>query len=203
MADVTGVASLADQGRPVRNNDILMGKAISDAQALIDRHCTQGEDGVILEVHVSSTEAAVALVIGKGKTALDAIASMRQVSALSPHSGIKDQEKAATSDHADGIAGLMRRVADEALARCDGVPEADPRLLAARSMLKSYRDRLWKVDVQRNSAPAVGLTKLFVMCAHNLMHYNTPPEARQQAVNYWRDNAASVQATGFVLQRQR
>lgn len=105
-------------------------------------------------------------------------------------------------DYADNTFDLVKAEARLTYMRIAHIPEGDPVLLAARSMLKSYIDALAAVDKRIDSVPGIALARTWTRCTYMLIHADSSRAQRERALVVWKERRAEILAGKIVTRRR-
>lgn len=150
------------------------------------------EDGAIPDVVLSvpQTEAAGIMLLVRTDALIRSLA--RLIGDRLPGDKVPQQLKTLGSDTADNTVMLARQLAKEALLKMEEDRTRDPNLVAVRHLTQAYWDALGKVNTDRNSAPGIELACRFNHTLHLVMHAETSPAQKGEALAKWKQDKERI-----------
>lgn len=183
MTDISNLATLSPHSPIVRPNDIVTPAMMDNVQQISDKH---GGEPVQVEVVMSASEAAIGELISKLH---QLIGTFYDMMGKGKEAGMGRQKNYArdVSHFADNVARLSKAAVAEAMVKCGHAKETEKAPKMAQTMLRELHLALRTVDIERNSAPAIGACRLFYQCAHLVLRNDHTDAQRQSGVDQWRE----------------
>ena len=150
------------------------------------------DDGAVPDVVLSvpQTEAAAIMLLVRTDALIRSLA--RLIGDRLPGDKIPQQIKTLGSDTADNTVVLARALATAALEKMDEDRTRDPNLVAVRHLTQDYWAALGKVRPDRDSAPGVELACRFMHAMHLVLHAETSPAQKGEALVKWKEHKEKI-----------
>lgn len=159
----------------------------------IDEMPTDASPEIAIRVVVPTIEAECMKLIRNIRGALGALSEFVQLA--NPALGARENFHRQTStDIADNVVRVLRAEAVLAYQVCMGVKDSDPLRLQARKMLGEYAKAMRRVDETKDAGPGIRLGRVWMFACYQLLHVNSAPWQRAEAMRTWNEESRKALA---------